>query len=247
MLSKTNDKFKYAAKFQRMMKEQALSALGLNEHEIKIYLANLRLGSSLVNEISSAAKLNRTSCYDLLKGLENKGFVSYAIKSGKRYYQATHPNKIKDLLKEKEKLVEKALPELALLHKSVVKKPSVEVYIGKEGVKSIFEDILRDADSFVTIASKKHLFKLFKYYFPHFVKRRIDKGIKARLITDAEPYDKKANYKVLKKKFKTATWVYNDKIAMVSLDEVEPIGIIIKEKNFADTYRMMFDIIWDSI
>lgn len=229
------------------MKEEALASLGLNEKEIAIYVSNLRLGSALVQDIAKSAKLNRTSAYDILSSLEKKGFVSYTIQSGKRYYQSTDPSKIFDLLKEKENLVKKALPELKSIKESVAKKPSVEVYVGKEGLKSIFEDILRNSKSFSCIASKKHLFKLFKYYFPHFVKRRIKKGIQVRILSNEPPYDKKAPYKLIKKGIKTATWIYNGKIAMVSLEEKEPIGILIDEKNFYETQKAMFDLLWENL
>ena len=57
------------------MKEEALRGIGLNEKEIVVYLANLQLGSALVHEIANRARLNRTSVYDILSGLEKKGFV----------------------------------------------------------------------------------------------------------------------------------------------------------------------------
>lgn len=229
------------------MKEEILKSLGLSDKEIKIYLANLRLGSTLVQEIANFAELNRTSAYDLLKSLEQKGFVSYTIQSGKKSYQATQPNKLLDILKEREELVKKILPELNFISESVGKRPNVEVYTGKNGLKSIFENILAEAKSFYCMASTKDLFKLFKYYLPHFVNRRKKKGIKVRLITDLRPFDKKAPYKLIKEKIKTATWLYNGKIAMVSLEEKEPIGILINEKNFYETQKIMFDLLWKNL
>ncbi len=247
MLWKTNDRFIYFYIFIFSMKEEILRTLGLSGKEIKIYLSNLRLGSSLVQKIANFAGLNRTSAYDLLKSLEQKGFASYIIKSGKKYYQATKPNKILDLLKEKEELVKKILPELNSLSEIVGSRPNIEVYVGKEGLKSIFEDILRNSKSFLCIASKKHLSNLFKYYFPHFVERRKRKRIKVRIISDEQPYDKKAPYKLIKQKIKTATWLYNGKIAMISLEEKEPIGILIEEKNFYETHKLMFDLLWKNL
>ena len=229
------------------MKEEILKSLGLSDKEIKIYLASLQLGSSLVQSISNFAGLNRTSTYDLLKSLEQKGFVSYTIQSGKRLYQATRPNKIIDMLKEREELVKKILPELNSLSESVGKRPNVEVYTGKDGLKTIFENILSESKSFSCIASKKQLFKLFQFYFPNFVKRRKKKGIKVRILSEIQPFDKSANYKIIKKKIKTATWLYNGKIAMISLEENEPIGILINEKNFYETHQMMFDLLWDNL
>ena len=233
--------------YPNSMKEEILKTLGLSDKEIKIYLASLQLGSSLVQGISNFAGLNRTSAYDLIKSLEQKGFVSYTIQSGKRLYQATQPNKIIAMLKEREELVKKILPELNSLSESVGKRPNVEVYTGKNGLKSIFENILAEAKSFSCIASKNQLFKLFEFYFPHFVNSRKKQGIKVKIISEVQPFDKTASYKIIKNKIKTATWLYNGKIAMISLEEKEPIGILINEKNFFETHQMMFDLLWENL
>jgi sugar-specific transcriptional regulator TrmB len=229
------------------MKEEVLSSLGLTDKEIKIYLANLQLGSSLVQNIANFAKLNRTSTYDLLKSLEQKGFVSYTFESGKKVYQATQPNKLISILKERESLLKKIIPELNILSASTTKRPNVEIYIGKNGIKIIFEQILQEAKEFSCIASKDQLLKLFEFYFPHFVTRRKKKGIKVRLIGSVHPIDKTAPHKLINKKIKTATWLYNGKIAMISLEEKEPIGILINERNFYETHKMMFDLLWNNL
>jgi len=234
-------------RYSLIMKEEILKSLGLSDKEIRLYLTSLQLGSSLVQNIANIAGLNRTSTYDLLKSLEQKGFVSYIIQSGKKFYQATQPNKIIDILKEREELVKKILPELNSLSESVGKRPNVEVYTGKEGLKTIFEGILLESKSFSCIASKNQLFKMFEFYFPHFVDRRKKKGIKVRVISEVQPFDKTAPYKIIKKKIKTATWLYDGKIAMISLEEKEPIGILINEKNFYETHQMMFDLLWENL
>ncbi len=229
------------------MKEEALRAVGLNEKEIAVYLSCLKLGSALVQDIAHDAHLNRTSAYDILASLERKGFVSFTISSGKRYYQGISPSKILGILRESENLIKDSLPELNAISQSFVKKPKVEIYLGKNGLKSLFEGILEEAKSFYCIASKKHLSKLFEFYFPHFVKRRIKKGIKVKILSDEQPYDKNAPYKIIKGEIKTATWLYNGKIVMVSLEEKEPVGILIDEKNFYETHKMMFELIWESL
>ena len=247
MLWNINDNFINNLNNNIPMKEDALHALGLNDKEIKIYLSNLELGSSLVQNIAKRVQMNRTSAYDILKSLEHKGFASYTITSGKRYYQATNPKKLLDMLKEKEDLIKKALPELNIITESVGYKPNIEIYTGKDGLKSIFEDVLRNCTSFCGLASKRSLLQVFKYYLPHFVERRKKAKIKVRLISDSVPLDKDAPHKIIKKKLKTATYMYNGRIAMVSLEEKEPIGIIIHEKNFYKTHMMMFEMLWDSL
>jgi len=229
------------------MNEKILKYLGLNEKEIKIYLANLQLGCSLVQKIANFAKVNRTSTYDLLKSLEQKGFVNYTIESGKKKYQATKPNKLIEMLKEKEELVKKIIPDLNAISGNINKRPKIEIYTGKNGIKNIFEQILSESKEYSCIASKKYLLKLFKYYFPHFIKRREKNKIKVRLIGDSQPIDKTVPFKIINSKIKTANWIYNGKIAMISLEEKEPIGILIDENNFYETQKMIFDILWENL
>lgn len=229
------------------MKEEALSALGLNEKEIEVYLSCLKRGSSLVQDIAISAKQNRTSTYDILASLEKKGFVSFTISSGKKHYQATNPKNLLNLFKEREKLIEGALPELNSLVKSHITKPRIEVFLGKNGLKTLFEEILNEADSFYCIASKKQLFDLFTFYFPHFVERRKKNKIKVKILSNEKPFDKDAPYKIIKKPLKTATWIYNGKIVMVSLEESEPIGILIDEKNFYETHKAIFELLWENL
>ena len=246
MLWKADDKT-YISTIPKNKMEKVLESLGLNNKEIKIYLSSLQLGTSLVQNIANHANINRTSTYDLLKSLEQKGFVSHVIKSRKKHYQATEPNKLNSLLKEKQEILKKALPELNSLSKNIGKIPSIEVYTEKQGLKTIFEDILNTAKSFSCIASKEQISKLFEFYLPHFVNQRKKSKIKVKLITSSEPLDKTAPYKIINKEIKTATWIYNGKIAMISLEKQKPIGIIIKENNFYETHKMIFDLLWSHL
>ena len=81
-----------------LTKEQILKEYGLSDNEIKVYLASLSLGTSKVNEISKKADLLRTTTYEVLKTLVEKGLVSYVIKSGVRYFEAAYPNKLINIL-----------------------------------------------------------------------------------------------------------------------------------------------------
>lgn len=229
------------------MKEQALESLGLNKKQIAVYLANLELGSSSVQQIAMKAGLNRTSTYDILSSLETIGFVNYVIISKIKYYQAKDPEKLADLLREKRALIKKALPELKGLAKSAKHKSKIEIYVGVNGLKSILEDILNNSKFFLAITSKRHMSSLLKYYFKHFINRRIKAGIKVKLIIDEEPLDKNAQYKLIKGRIKTGTWIYNGRVAIISFEEKEPIGILIHEKNFYETQRLMFNLLWNAL
>ena len=98
---------------------------------------------------------------------------------------------------------------------------------------------------FLCYTSKNLLLKILEYYFPHFIKRRIKAGIKAKLILNEKPIAQKlTEYRIVNKKFVTATWIYGNKVAILSLTKQEPIGVIVENKEIADTQRIVFDLMW---
>ncbi|MBU1270375.1 MAG: helix-turn-helix domain-containing protein [Nanoarchaeota archaeon] len=80
-----------------------LEDLGLSEAEAKVYLALLETGSTLAGPIIKKTGLHRGTTYQILQRLIEKGLVSYVIKAGKRYFEATDPNRFLAILKEKER------------------------------------------------------------------------------------------------------------------------------------------------
>ena len=78
----------------------SLSKVGLNEKETQIYLALLKEGQVLANNLAKKTNILRSSIYDYLDALVEKGVLSYSIISGKKYFQAVSPEKILDNFKE---------------------------------------------------------------------------------------------------------------------------------------------------
>ena len=182
----------------------ALEKFGLSDNEIKVYISCLQLGSSSVTRIAEKANVYRTLTYEVLKSLLEKGLASYVIKEKKKFFEATKPKQLIHILDEKEKIIEKVLPDLEKIYKIAPKKPAVTLFEGKEGMKAIFEDILTTKKDFYALSTVRYLKELFQFYFPHFVERRVKAGIYAKLIVDGEPLTRKLlQYKIIKKSFKT--------------------------------------------
>ena len=123
--------------------EQELKEFGLTDKEIKVYLACIKLGTALVQDIAKKAGTYRTYTYEILKSLKEKGLVSYIIKSGKQYFEVARPEKLLNILKEKKQKIQKLMPQLETLYKSVVDKPKIEIYEGKEGIKTVIDDLIK--------------------------------------------------------------------------------------------------------
>lgn len=233
------------------MEKQEISSIleryGLTKNEAAVYLASLELGSARVNEISKKSQIIRESTYGVLKSLIEKGLVSYVLKSGVKYFESADPKKLKAILKEKEQLIDKVILDLESLRKFQISKPKIELFEGKEGIKTIMEDLLTAKEEILTLASNKHLIKLLEFYFPNFVRRRIKLGIKTKLLTDQKVLTKELiQYRYLPKDFEfdTAQYVYDDKMAIISLNQREPVGVVIQDKSISDSQKKIFGLLW---
>src|SRR3989344_591071 len=235
-----------------MQAQHALKEWGLNDKEINIFLATLELGQSKVNDIAKKANILRETTYFVLNGLIGKGLVSYVIKSGVKHFEAADPSKLLSILKDKEEKINLAMPELEALQKIQTEKPNVELYEGKEGLKTILDDIIKTKKPMWAYANYK-IFELLQYAFPRFVKRRVEHKIKARIIQEKiKPLIRlteinKKEYREMRFSpvvFKSNVFIYGDNIAMINVAKEQPIGVIIKDKIIADTQRQVFEMLW---
>jgi len=72
---------------------QALENLGFNEREIKIYLNLISEQNLTVLQISKRTNIDRTTIYDLLEKLMNKGIVSFFLQNNVKHFKALVPKK----------------------------------------------------------------------------------------------------------------------------------------------------------
>src|SRR3989338_5382046 len=86
--------------------------LGLTKLESKVYLTLLDLGPSLAGLITRKSGIHRRSVYDALERLIQKGLIGYIVKNNRKYFEASNPERLVDLLREKEATVQHLLPQL---------------------------------------------------------------------------------------------------------------------------------------
>ena len=132
------------------MDTDILRKIGLTENEIKIYLHLLKSGSSTAYEIGKQTGIYRVHVYDKLEQLMDKGLVTHVYRGAKKYFQATHPSKIKHYLEDQkrvlevqEQAVDSILPELEAMTKIPKEDTFVEVFKGNEGLKYFLKDIIK--------------------------------------------------------------------------------------------------------
>ncbi len=68
------------------MNLESLHHLGLNEREISVYRALLRLGPASIRDVAAESGINRGSTYETLKHLATKGVVNYFPRGKRRNF-----------------------------------------------------------------------------------------------------------------------------------------------------------------
>jgi len=228
-----------------------LKQIGLGHNESKVYLMLLKLGPSMAGRVAKEANIDRSACYDSLKALIKKGLVSYAIEANRKKFAAADPNKLKDYLKEKEELVDSILNGLKEMYKGQEEKSQVSMYRGYKGIKTVFEDILKNAKNRenLVIDSSGNFTEKMPYYAPHYVKGLKENKIKVRAIvrrdTKRNP-NASTSHRFFPKTIKQAkitTNIYDNKIAMILWTDI-PEAVIIENKAAVEAYKDYFEMLW---
>jgi len=236
------------------MEKEALEEFGLSDKEARIYIALLREKSCTASKLAKNTKINRTTVYLELDNLVKLGISSYVIKDSKRYYQPVNPEKLINILDEKRKKLEKVLPKLKSLH-SEIQPFKIEVFEGKEGIKTFYQDVLNSVKEFYVIGATGKAIEVMEFSYPHFVKKFLKSGIKERVLANIESKEimekfhpsKFLEIKYLPKKYKSevTTIIYGDKLAIQSLHEENIYVVVIKDNHLARTYENLFILMWD--
>ena len=231
--------------------QSVLKELGLSEGEIKVYLALLKLGSCPVSKVKEETELHRTTIYDFVEKLLNKGLINYVVKNNVKYYNAAHPNKLLEYLKEKQNNLSQILPELVEISKFEKEEVSVEVYKGKEGMKTALLEGLRTKDEILGIGIDETMYKKNLPVFIEQYQRMLkEAGVHERMIIKNNPeylFDQSnTHYKQIPASYfsPTFTVIYSDKVQF-ALWEPSVMSVIIKNQKLADAYRQHFENLWN--
>lgn len=241
------------------MIRKALQKIGLTEGESQVYEALVELGLSSTGAITKKANIASSKVYEVLQRLQNKGLVSYVIKNGVRYYDATPPERLVDFLEEKKDGIEKAqedikkiIPKIELKRKLAGEKNEIIVYTGKEGPKIALKEVGETAKKGIEVVGfgtdEDDYLKLFPAQLKDYVEQAKKYKIKERLLF-AEGF-KSPNINA-KKRFlpkgymiPVRTMIYGSKVAIV--DFTKPMTtIIIEKKEIAEAYMSYFNLLWD--
>ncbi len=241
---------------------ELLQEIGLSPNEAKIYEALLYRGESGVAEISTKANIHRRNVYDALQRLTHKGLVFVVFQKGENRYSAVNPDKLMELLKEKERSLETMLPNLHALYDDEPAEEAAFIYKGIEGYKNYMRDLVRVGQDTLFLGAKGLWYSpgIDESFLKDFQQMAKKKKMKYQTIYDPRvpeqlPQALKSiggEYKVLPKGYETTGVcdIFGDYVVTFTSESVGNFGedgvvYVMINKQLADSYRTWFQFMWD--
>lgn len=242
--------------------EKSLQYVGFKPKEAKIYLALLELGEAPVTEIARRTNIKRTTIYNLLPDLIERGIVTARPKGGRVVYFVEDARSLKLDLHEKEKAIDRILPDLAQIQRLLPYKPRVTYYEGVGGMKDLYQDTLDNSKAGDTILSYTGLSHFYQYmpkdYMRTYIDERIKRKIFIKMIAPHSPaaieFDRVERHELRdirlvdnqKFVFSADTEIYANKVALISYKE-NFIGVIIESEEINRMQKMAFELMWNTL
>ena len=241
---------------------QELEQLGLSSEEAKVYLSIVELGGGYVSTIAKKAGINRVACYHTLGKLLDKEIISCLEKNNVKFFTIENVRIIADKQRELLKKAEKLVPELSAMVNKSAYKPKTQYYEGVNGIKHIFEDTLTTKNELLGYTNLANLPKILPpEYLRNYASRKMNLKIKTRMLSPIsddglkylnryypEDFDRNlveilfVNPKQFP--FEYEINIYDNKVAIISLNPDEIIGLLIESNIYANTERAIFNLSW---
>lgn len=121
---------------------EVLKGCGLSAKEAATYLAVLELGQSTVNPIAQQAGLARTSVYNFIDDLVERGYITRVELRGRNHYSAVAPDRLLVEQQQKMQQLQKKLPHLNSLYDRSRSQIKVSYFAGAAEVRNIVREEL---------------------------------------------------------------------------------------------------------
>ena len=236
-------------------KQEMLENIGFSKNEAKVYLTVLRLGSCTATEITKESNIHRSNVYDALESLIKKGCVAYVFKKDVKNFEATNPENLRNILKEKQVSLSVILPQL-LEKRKAKQEMSVYIYEGYTNMKKLMTRFVDKGGEYLTYGVPIKLPAKLKSWLEWHHKHRIARKVPIKLIFDACAKDRAkivnkmelAEAKYCTETFDTpvTTEISGDEVLIILWSDDNPLTINIKCKEIADSYRNYFNLLWST-
>jgi sugar-specific transcriptional regulator TrmB len=241
------------------MNKEILRKIGLANSEIEVYMDLIRHRESLASEIASRIKISRTYVYDSIRNLMDKGLIVYVIKNNRKYFKALNVEKLLEyvdermlqLQKQKEE-IKKVIQELRAFQIHPLGKPLVEIFEGKEGLKTILNDIVKQRKDIVAWGATDRIRDyLPEWFLERYVKEKAKRGVKTKqFYVEGEKTLGGTGYilKPVPKEFSSPVTfcAYGNRV-IIFFWSVTPITIRVINNEIAKSFKKHFEFLWEYV
>lgn len=242
---------------------EILSRLGLSKIQATLYLTSLKHGVLSVLELSKLTKINRQQIYSEAEELVQLGIYELTRKQGRKYIPA-NPDKLIKIGKKKINETEKILTELSAILPdfealSTQKKNKVVVkyFEGMSKIKESYEEELDASKNTEILSLAGSIDNIFKFLPESYWDKWNRKFVKYESTSRMLVHNSEVARKTIKndKQYKRETrWiekfplqvnidVFNNTVLIVSFHD--EIAIWIESPILAQSYRIMFNTLWE--
>lgn len=226
---------------------EVLKELGFEDREAKIYLLLLKEGDLAALQLARLSQIDRTTIYDILEKLSNKGIVSVYLENKTKKFKALTPEKLLVYFKEKYSSLERIIPELNKITSYEKDKTTCELFTGKEGLKSVLKDLISIRKDYKVIGIKKEYEEILGYFNEQGVLKFDEFNVKEKAIVEKGTEFKKlkkGDYKYIDEKLSpVTTLIYNDTVVFFLWTEPY-FAFRIINKTFRKAQEEYFGLLW---
>lgn len=229
--------------------EKTLSKLGLEDQEVKTYLALLELKESTATKLSERTGLGRVHMYQIMNKLIEKGLASYIIKNNVRYFLAADPEILLKDLQQKEQDLQKILPALKEKQKRKVLGTKAEIYRSREGINTILKIILNDSKPYFIMGGAEEACSIFELENTIFVKRAEKLKLQGKILARKKDnffIGKNEEYRYIPEQMISSTtmMIWNNKTAILVWSEPY-YAILIENEEITKSNMTTFNYLWN--
>lgn len=237
-----------------------LTSIGLTLEEATLYLAMLASGPSSVLRLARASGLKRSSIYGYLEKLQQLGVARVDIKGFKKSYVAEHLEKLSLILRHREELLQKHLPDFEGIYQHHSALSFIKYYEGINAVRQVYEDLLDSLsykDEYLAFSNQERWLALDESYFKKYQARREKKRLRSRLLlqqgtsaTYTKQYEKNIGAEVrllpAEVDLDTNLIITKDKVIIHDLRTPTTI-VVIENERVVRMNKAMFEMTWQSL
>jgi len=236
-----------------------LESAGLDKGRARIYLAALRRGEATAADLARDLKMTRTTMYDNLRILEERGFARTVRRGKRKTFVPLQPKELARRIREQGERLKDLLPAFLALSAGSAPPPFAETFSGPFAAREVFEDILRHAEGeYVYFSAPEETARTVdRRFMAAWVKRRVAKNIRSRALrvkaaaaarldpayAAEEPFLRQIRYLPSYVGLSCSIYVYGQRIGIIGTQR-EQAAYVIRSPDLAFSMKQLFEFLW---